>query len=463
MVALRLRLALILCSVGCYEHHTVASGGAGDARASDAGRRDAPRSDVGGVDASTREGGIADGGLRLFDGAPFPDAEGPVAPGERPSDDPGAADWLPSPPASDDPCCTVGEIVGIDDPVDEVTMPVVAWNGSGWGVAWRDFEHVEPHDLIGFRSISELAEPLGSVSLLDGIVGIPAGLAWGNGRYALLLTHGSSMLVILDRDGLPRMARGFPRAYDGAVARYVIARGWVVATIDEDEDAGEDRRHAHLELYDDALRRVGPSRELGPALNLDRWSIDLVDMRSRFVVLQAAPDGVWIRTYEGAGLAPVHEDLRSMNFGAPRGGVPSASVLMGARLRDEVMTTFIEHGSLWSLSIDPWTNELGEPVSLVEIRHAYSPAIAGDDKIGVAGICFVDGGTADGNPEEVWFAAVNTSGQLVGAPVRIARGLDFAASCEVASGVAGEFFVIWWAASTSTPRHSVLGARVTLR
>lgn len=440
--------------MGCYEHHTVASEGGSDARATDAGRRDAPSPDSGGVDASTRDGAIADTGPRLFDGAPFPDAEeGPVAPGERPSDDPSADDWLPSPPASDDPCCTVGEIVGIDTLEDQGGVPAIAWNGNGWGVAWNSFRDFTYHQLA-FRSLSETAEPIGSVSFFEGFAGTPRGLAWANGRYGLLVTN-SSVLAVLDRDGLPRTALSLDRFHDGALSRYVNAHAWVVATVDEENDT-------RLAMYDDSLREVGRSYALGETMPLDRWSIDMVDMRSRFVVLQAAPSGVWIRTYEGPDLDVIDERLREMDFGAPRGGVPSSSTLMGSRLRDQVMTAFIERGSLWAMSVDPWTHELGEPTELVEVRHAYNPGVAGDDKQGVAGICFIDGG-ADGNPDEVWFAAVNTSGQMVGAPVRIATELDFAAACDVAAGDAGEFFVIWWAATGRTPRHGVLGARVTLR
>lgn len=73
------------------------------------------------------------------------------------------------------------------------------------------------------------------------------------------------------------------------------------------------------------------------------------------------------------------------------------------------------------------------------------------------------GGLEGVDADEIRFAVVGPDARPIGAPATITSGLRYVASCDVAVAGPGEWFVVWWNAARSERRHSISGARVTLR
>lgn len=481
--------ALAACSGGCYLFHGRA-GGEADAgsRGRDAGlSRPRPVRDAGPLpDAGRRAPPIPDASLPpTFDGGPLPDPEPDVDPGERPSDSPDAGSWRDPPAPGDDVCCDVGEVVGVDDPERQASPPVVAWNGGEWGIAWRDTAGPEspawaPRTV--FRRLDRDARPASPIRPLEGFATMPADLSWGNGRYALLtegpLFEGPGMLAVLDALGTPRAVTWVPDSDEsGVVERFPAAHAWAVVT-HLDLDGGA-HGHARLLLFDDELARLEPSRELGTIVYADWRAVAVVELKSRLAVVRGTPDGVRAQVFvgreldeeEGAGALVwpgTYLEHRSSREGDHDERV--ASALGATRLRDTIIAAYMNRREVATLVLDPFGGGLLHgPTPVASSPEHRNPGLAGDDVTGVTGICYPHGTGPLGGPstidaDSIRFVAVGPDGRAIGAPVTIASGLRYVASCDVSVAGPGEFVVVWWnAARGLEPRHSILAATVRLR
>lgn len=418
-------------------------------------------------------------------GPPIPSDEPDVGAGDRPSEDPGADEWRDPPPVDADSCCEVGVIVGLDDIDRQASVPVVAWNGAGWGVSFSDTP--APPDWSGperrtlFGRIDEIGHAVGPPRVLGGFDAFPTDLAWGNNRYALLttgprLSDGPALLAILDSEGEARQVTSIPESNGGAaVERYPLIHGWAVATY-FDTDGGESGL-SRLVLFDDSLNRLPAEQDLGITLHADWRSISVVPSKRRLSVVHATENGILHRAFDGVDLT---EDTAARalvwpgtyDVEGPRREEPPpqrvASAVSATRLRDAVIVAFMNRRDVATVVIDPFGEEPPTaPVPVAQSPSHRNPGIAGDDITGTAGICFPSGagplGGGAPDADQLRFAAVGPDGQPVGEPVTIISDLSYVAACDVAAAGPGEWFVVWWNAAREEPRHSISGARVTLR
>lgn len=417
-----------------------------------------------------------------MDGGPLPDDEPDVLPGERPSDDPDSGEWRDPPAPSDDICCDVGPVVGVDDPDRQASPPVVAWNGAEWGVSWSDTPAPAPSPdyprRLVFRRLARDAHPVSGLQALDGFDASPLDLTWGNHRYALLTQvlgfrrTGPGHLVVLDRDGVPRAVTWVPEAQQGSVIeRYPAVHGWaVVAHLYS--GGGEELPPSRLLLFDESLHRLPIERDLGPTVPADWRGVAMVGVKSRLAVAQATPDGIRLRVFVGD---DAEENSAASALVWPgthpteRGLEVVASAVGATRLRDNVVAAYLNRRDVNVVVFDPFGGGLLHgPVPVAASAEHFNPGIAGDDVTGVTGICYPYGANPPGgptvvDPDAIRFVAVGPDGIPLGPPVTIAEGLRYVASCDVGVAGPGEFVVLFWNAARDERRHSISAATVRLR
>jgi hypothetical protein len=466
-------LALALMASGCFSSHEL------EPRSSDIARDASPPRPR--VDAGTPDFPDADVTLPpVMGGDPIPDDEPDVTAGERPSDDPAADDWR-EPPSESGACCEVGAIVPLDDIDRQASAPVVAWNGSGWGVTFADLP--APPEWSGdpirtvFRRIDPMGHPSGPLSVLDGFDVRPTDLAWGNNRYGLI-THGAmeggpALLAILDSAGVPREVTAVLESNGAAtIERYPLVHGWAVVTYFVEGWGG----YSRLLLFDDSLNRLSPERDLGYTLGADRRSLAIVPSKSRLSTVQATEVGIVHRVFVGDGL---EEDPSARvetwpgtfleMTGRDETTEQIARAVSAVGLRDSVVVAFTNRTHLAAYVVDPFGEvPPTEPVPLAATPAHLNPGMGADDVTGTVGICFPDGDGPIGGPsmvdaDEIRFAVVGLDGRPVGEPITIVSDLRYVAACDVAAAGPGEWFVTWWDAAREERRHSISGARITLR
>lgn len=429
-------------------------------------------------------GGAEDAGRRWEGGPPptvdaaLPPIDEPdVGPDERPSDDPSAGGWIDPPPASSDPCCDVGELVGLGDPSRQAFPPLVAWGGDAWGVAWADqaapvFDHETDPDHALFAQLDTDARPIMPTARIWGL-GRPFALAYASGRYAIaafppgINTDFSYLGVLHPAGALVDYVAVDVGEQIQDVSRFPAAHAWVVMT----------RRGpgASLRRYDDALDPVGDPIPLGD-IRAD-YGATLVALKSRLVAVVPTREGVQHATFAGSELEPIGAGLlvrpgtyRS-EYGVDELGVATAATAM----RDTVVAIAMDTTDLWSVVYDPFR---GEVVS-GPMRIARSPAylghdVAGDHEGGTVGVCYPDGDAPYGGyhgdpptpgpaPDRVRFALLGPDGAPLGTAVTIASGLLNAVSCSIACVGRDRYAVALWDADGLDPGFAIFAATVRVR
>ncbi|MDQ3036228.1 MAG: hypothetical protein M3Y87_27755 [Myxococcota bacterium] len=466
MVVLALALGLPSWG-GCYLFHGL------DARSPDADPSPTPAPHDAGL-PGRRDAGPPPTPMPI-DGGPLPDDEPDVVPGERPSDDPSAGGWIDPPPAGSNPCCDVGEVIGLDDPERPTTRPVIAWNGREWGVAWQDEERTgapDPAFRVRFRRLDRAARPTSAAADVPGVSGFPSALAWGGGRFGLLTTAPedarvvapSATLAVLDAEG--RLVDWAPVAaseHGGALARYELAHGWAMATYRDIDGGG--RGESRLVVYGGALD-LRAERSLGETRYHDHVSLAIVSMKSSLVVAQSRDDGIALRTFTGGTLDEGPSALfdAGLALAPPRGTGGAAGALGATRFRDTVVVAANGSDAIRVAVFDPYRGALlGSPAVVGTTTMSTSPGIGADDQGGTIGICYptsVEGAT---EPNGIDFVLIGPDGARIGAPVTIADGLSFVTACAVGASGRDEYTVVFLVASWSSPRHSIRAARVRVR
>ena len=482
--ASRASLAVLVCfsANGCYLSHGAPSGADAGPRAVD------PRRDTG---PTPRDAGArADAAVPLpptIDASLPPLDEPDVDPDGRPSDDPGADDWLDPPAPSGDPCCVVGDVVGLDDPTHQASVPVVAWASDSWGVAWADSSAPglpgEPDHALFVRLDGD-ARPLMPRRTITG-VGYPTALVYAPGRFAVGLHRTGwppsydTYLGVLDRNGGLVDVTAVPEIVS-AVARFPLAHAWVAAT--RDGRAGAETAPVRLRAYDDALDATGDALELGS--NRADHTIGLASLKSRVVALRATDEGVMQTTVGSATLEPVSEGLvlRAGTYLDERGGPHVGAMLAAAALRNTVVVVAMDRTDVWSAVFDPFVGAVTAGPTRVATSPSYGPFGAGADDVGdPVGACYSDGAGPYGGyvnvmgegrrairtgppaPDRIVFALLGPDGTLIGEPVTVASDLHYVAACAVASAGLDHYVVVFWNADWDGPRHSILAARVDVR
>lgn len=332
---------------------------------------------------STRDAGAAppdtgpawNGGPPLTVDAALPPIDEPeVGPDERPSDDPGAGGWIDPPPASSNPCCDLGELVGLGDPTHQSFAPVVAWGGDAWGLAWAETsapadDPSEPDHAL-FAELDADARPIAPPASVWGL-GFPTALAYESGRYAIAAREPgrnpgpASYVGVLDPTGALVDFVAVDEFVHG-VERYPAAHAWIALTAS---------RVTSLRRYDDALDPVGAPVELSENVGL---YAELVALKSRLVAVLPAPDGVMHATFAGSELEPVSTGLlvRPGTYTSSGGFEVRGNASAATAMRDTVVAIAMDMTDVWSVVYDPFR----DAVVSGPMRIARSPADGGPDE-----------------------------------------------------------------------------------
>jgi hypothetical protein len=454
---LSIATAAVSCASGCYLAHGRDAPAASERDASPGAADAGPGHDAGAPRTETDAGAPP-----LPPPPPLPDDEPDVGPDERPSDDPGAAEWL-DPPRGFGVCCEVGEVVGLDDVTRQGSPPRVAWDGTEWGVTWADQASPSPESAgpprTLFRRLDADARPTIGAVTVDEVGAAPTAMAYGNHRFGVVsvtgrFRHRPGRLFVIDRAGLIRDERAFPDRLGGvAIARHPAVHGWATVANGDDPE-GDGTARAHLLVFDEALAELA-RREL-EWVRTDGASSAIVASKSVLVVASGQPSAV-IRTYTGASI----EEVDATDVG------PLGTELAGAAFRDTAVFAARDYGRgpLRTIVWDPFERRVVSPPQIVApTRSGQGLGIAGDSVGGTLGICYpTGGGEGFRDPDALTFMLVGGDGAPIGAPVVIASGFRYVASCAVASAGLDMYVVAWWNAAPEEPRHSILAARVSVR
>ena len=451
--ALSAAVAALGCMAGCYLSH---GREAPSGRDSDA----APR--------AADSGSAVDAGAPVLDAStppspplpPLPDDEPDVGPDERPSDDPDADEWM-DPPSGLGTCCEVGEVVGLDDIERQASRPRVAWDGTEWGVTWGDQPAPSAGGLLRllFRRIDGDARPTIGMVTVDEAGAAPTAMAYGNHRFGITTVTGRTgprpgRLVVIDRDGRIRDERRFPDDLGGvAVTRHPAIHGWATVATESDPE-GDSSTRAHLLVFDESLAEI--TRQELESVHTDTAGSAIVASKSVLVVASGEASTV-IRTYRGPSIEEV--DVTDVGLLGPE--------LAGAAFRDTIVFAGREfgRGPLRTVVWDPFERRvISPPQNIGPTRSGSSLSIAADSIGGTLGLCYpTGGGEGVRDPDALTFVLLGPDGAPIGAPVVVASGFRYVASCAVASAGPDTYVVAFWNAGWDSPRHSILAVRVGVR
>ncbi len=403
------------------------------------------------------------------DAALPPIDEPEVGPDERPSDDPGAGAWM-DPPVSSNPCCEMGELVGLGDPTHQAFPPLVAWGGDAWGVVWAEQgapadDPSEPDHVI-FAQLGADARPIGAPTSVWGL-GVPEALAYASDRYAIGARRPgraamNSYLGLLGPTGA--LVDFVPvDEFVDAVARYPVAHAWVALT-----GSGP----MSLRRYDDALDPVGAPIDVGEGFAIYSG---LVALKSRLVAVVPTLDGVMHATFGGSELVPVSNGLlvRPGTYTNASGFEELGLATAATAMRDTVVAVVMDGTDLWSVVYDPFFDAIvNGPTRVVRTPALDGLDVAGDPEGGTVGVCYVDGdgpygGYRDGTPQEstrIRFVLLGPDGTQLGTPVTIAdtEGLR-PLSCAVAAAGRDAYVVAFWDRWTFVDHFPIFARRVDVR
>jgi hypothetical protein len=386
------------------------------------------------------------------------------------------------PPASRGSCCTLGPQMALDDPESQASPPSIAWDGASWAVAFSNFlDHnrespvirLVQGDLPGMRF--DVAWPITR----------PTAIGYHDGVYALALVSTDQSrwpeddrrgwAVAVDAQGMER-ASGTLEPMDGgaAVVRAIALGAWAFVVYD-DRDGGRSG-NARLVLLDEQMAPLA-QQVLGIAIYGDYLPVTVLSLEDKVITVVPTAGGVQVRTFVGRALAEPHPGLvvqagTTTGPSVPRGrdGLPLDSPvgpvasIAAAVVRDRVVIAAMDRQTVRTWSYQPASGGLLAGPTVVGSSTDNRLGIGGDSGGGSAGICF-SVGHGPGDASGFQFALVGPDGSPRGLPVTIASGLRYAASCDVAAGVADEYLVALWNAGKDLgeTRPSILATRVQVQ
>ena len=357
-------------------------------------------------------------------------------------------------------CCDVGDIVGLDDEMRQASPPLVAWDGTEWGVAWTDMPalDVAPARAV-FRRLDVDARPVTDVASFGGIDTWLAAMAYGNHRFGVVTSSGyrderPAGLYVVDRDGALVTSTLLPEGLWGlTVTRHQLVHGWAAMTRTTDEE-GDGRTESELVVYDEALRLVAQHRL--DAIETDGPGTAIVSLKSALVVASGLGRTI-LRTYEGYSIDEV--DQTEVGF--------VGTELAATRFRDSVVLAGRNYavGPLRTMTWDPFARRVSAgPREIATTEGGQGIGLAADDVGGTMGLCYPVGGGTTRDADAVMFVLLDPHGAPLGEPVVVGSGFRYVASCAVGSSSRDTYVVLWWNAAWEPPgRHSILAARVTVR
>lgn len=369
---------------------------------------------------------------------PLPPSDEPdVEPGERPSDDPDADEWIDPPSAGDDdPCCEVGELIGIGDLGRRGSSPVVAWNGVEWGTAWFD-------ERVVFRRLDESARPTSELVVVPTVVAQLAEMAHGNHRFAMARAEYSGGIVVVTRDGVLLDDVTLPDGLQGrSIARFPLTHGWAAIgtrSLDGTIASGE------MLVYDEGFELVA-RHDLG-LVEPGGSGFDpaIASAKSVLVAATADPDrGTVVRTYGGRAVERQEEVLAG----------ELGTELVATTFRDSVVVVGRTYeGAVRARVWDPFARTfLSDVVQLGRADGDQGLGVAADDRGGTLGVCRPKRlAPGEGNPDAIVFALLGPDGQSLGDPIVAGSGYDYVAACAVAAAGQDSYALLIWDAGFGVP------------
>jgi len=361
----------------------------------------------------------------------------------------GPVDAYPEiPDVSDD--APVAVLVGPPVPLDEDLFiggpPTVAWNGSGWGVAWSGGETP-----LVFCSLDADARPTGPiVTVAPGLSGWHTSLAWKEDHYGISVAtveYRSDFNVYFGTiDPTGRLVSGMTwidyASDDPDIAWSEDAHGWVVGFTKTDPSTDEQTIQAAL--LDDASVVVEGPIEIWTGDRGSNWSGPrVVELKGKVAMAWPERSGAWFRCFEWP-------DVGS--------ATPAVEVLPAILTED----SYIEAEAFFDYTLVLAMDGADALVSVVSLDGATvvsgptavghsgimdrRPGIVAANGRGYLGVCYETGpGPAGGSGagEGVTFRIIAPSGPPVGAELTVVSDLGNIGGCAI--GWSGsEFNVIYW-------------------
>ena len=370
---------------------------------------------------------------------PLPPSDEPdVEPGERPSDHPDADEWIDPPSAGDDdPCCEVGELVGVGEPGRRGSSPIVAWNGVEWGTAWFD-------ERVVFRRLDVNARPASELVVVPTPIGELGEMAYGNHRFAMVRGEPSlGGVVVVTRDGALLDDVPLPDGLAGrSIARFPLTHGWAAIgtrSLDGTVALGE------MIVFDEGFALVA-RHDLG-LIQPGGFGFDpaVTSAKSVLVAATADPDrGTVVRTYGGRAV-----ERQEQVVAGELGGE-----LVATTLRDSVVVVGrTDEGVVRARVWDPFARTFrSDVVQLDRADGDQGLGVAADDRGGTIGVCHPKRlAPGEGNPDAVVFALLGPEGQPLGDPIVAGSGYDYVAACAVAAAGQDRYALLIWDAGHEAP------------
>lgn len=364
--------------------------------------------------------------------------------------------------SSNEACCEVGPLFGLDDVASQGGVPSIAWNGTEWMVTWADFDGQLKH----WRPVSRRV-PV-DPGKEDGRVKIdmlnqPTSIAFGTQTYGLVLAPQTipardnfvSRLAMLDMSGNLAKAVTLDSASEGgAIARYAPVAGWAVLTYDKGPNGVTPQ--SQLRLFNDQLEALPGSIQLDEIQEADWRPFEVIGFADRVTTVQGQGFRSVIRTFVGAGLTEPF---------APR-WINAHSTMGAAKVGAKVFIAAQVHNIIETTLYDPQTgvSQGGRKVSASSGHTTLG--VSGDDVGMSAGVCFPYENRPGMNADSLRFLVMDSETNMpVGKTVTIAENLQYVAACAVAAGPKDEYLVVFWNADKdlNERRHSIVATRVRVR
>lgn len=350
-------------------------------------------------------------------------------------------------PDDEPPATPVGDPVVADDPVDAGGSPKVAWNGSGWGIAWGGWgsSHFAALDVDANLLAPSVFLPLGG-----GITG----LEWHDGTYGITFISGwpggEGGIALLDAAGAVRAGPSWPpSAGEGADLAWAPSHAaWILAYMEADVD-GTGGEVIRAVAVDDRAGFLGAPVSVAAGGREDGQPT-VVSTEAGVVVAWTNDDGAWynaLRWPDSTGDAPHRlpvEAARSWGVEAVSYGT---NIVFGWG-----------GGGIRVVEVDGWSLEpLGDAVSIGEGKD--TPRFAAVPERGYLGYCTCLGPSDSSETDRVLFRVIRPDGSPLGSAVTIRDGLRNAGGCSVAwSGT--EFVVVYWWCGGDAAWNTIYAQRV---
>lgn len=350
----------------------------------------------------------------------------------------------------------VGPPIQLDDETHAGGDPVVAWNGSGWGVAWADM--MNP---VIFRPLNELADPIGPAVAIDPYFNCRSvALEWKFNRYAIAgSTHANRIGTgIIDEHG-----------------NLIHGINWITGNVEEPDLAWSSYSGDYFIVYTTTVEAEIESYFYGALIDDSATLIDdpiligwggidshgprAIALKSRLALAWLNEEGIWHRSFSWPNVhdAPPQRLILPMR-------VHPDSYIEATGFRDLSMVVGMDGTDVQVVVAEAWSGDvISGPVVVGHSRIIdRRPGIAAVIDRGYLGICYEIGPPPDGVSDDnygIIFRLITPDGYPFGAEITIASDLDNVGDCAV--GWSGsEFIVIYWSCGGDSRFNIMLAQRV---